>query len=276
MLGLRKLACLLFGVPLLGCTSNMSGFSDKVSVDPIREHSGEYRFVQSQGVFQSSAAANISWFSCTQDPKAGTFVLLNPGNLSWSKDNSCTSHLAKEALEKGLNVLALQRPQDEQLGDDRSLLSLRETVESLSREDRKLEGLWAEGEASLLALRLARVYPWEFLVIGNGIYDLEKTKQESKDQKFLELLQKFAANHMAEFIEKRSAAWDLAGLPKRVFLYHGSQVRLSSVEQASAFKSSLAASEYQVDLYILEEDGDQIRPEYQRAIISKILAARKP
>jgi hypothetical protein len=264
---LALFACLHF----TACTSNETVFSDKVIVDPISGRDGLPKYVQAQGQQAVSGAAKISWFTCTQSPSAASMVLLNPGPQVWSKDEACQTPAALAFLNHGWNVVAINRPEKETLGDDLALAQVKETVEWLQKENRRLEGLWSMGEGSVLALRLARQLPWKLLIVGNGIYDLEITLKESSDKDFLARVKAMPGSDDPSFVEKRSAAWDLTGLPKVVYLYHGGRNSQTSSDQATQFRNSLVASEHRADLYILEEDAQDLRPDYHRGILSKIL-----
>ncbi|WP_141736332.1 alpha/beta fold hydrolase [Oligoflexus tunisiensis] len=268
---LQHLALLGF-LQLTACTSNELVFSDKVTVDPITGQDGLPKYVQAQGQQPVSGSGRIQWFTCTQGPAAPTMVLLNPGPKPWSQDEVCKTAPALAFLNHGLNVVAINRPETETLGDDTSLNQVKETVDFLQKEgDRRLEGLWSLGEGSVLALRLARQYPWKVLIIGNGIYDLEMTLKDSADKDFLARVKAMTGSSNPSFVEKRSASWDLSGLPKVVYLYHGGRNAQVNSKQATQFRNSLAASEHKVELYILEEGTEDLRPDYHRGVLSKIL-----
>jgi hypothetical protein len=269
---MRLQSLALFGfLHLTACVSTESVFSDKVTVDPITDQEGLPKFVQAQGQQAVSGSGKISWFTCTQSAKATSMVLINPGPKGWSKDEVCKTPAAMAFLNHGLNVIAINRPETETLGDDTTLNQIKETVDFLQKEDRRLAGLWSMGEGSVLTLRLARQLPWKVLIIGNGIYDLELVMKDSADQAFLARVKDMPGSNDPMFVEKRSAAWDLSGLPKVVYLYHGGKNSQVSSNQAIQFRNSLAASEYRAELYILDEDSQDIRPDYHRGVLSKIL-----
>lgn len=262
----------LFGfLQLPACASNETVFSDKVTVDPIADQNGLPKYVQAQGLQAVTGSGKIAWFTCTQSAMGSSMVLINPGSKAWSKDEVCKTPAAMAFLNHGLNVIAVNRPEKETLGDDTALSQVKETLDFLQKEDRRLEGLWSMGEGSVLALRLARQYPWKILIIGNGIYDMELAIKESADKDFLARIKAMPGSDDPMFAEKRSAAWDLSGLPKVVYLYHGGKNSQISSNQATQFRDSLAASEHKVELYILDEDTQDLRPDYHRGVLSKIL-----
>ncbi len=261
---------------LLSCTSNESNFSDKVIVDPVGAQENLPKYAQSHGTF-ATPGGGVDWYTCTQNSSAGSIVMLNPGPKKWAKEDACGNPAAIEFLGHGWNVIAISRPAKEVLGDDASLEQIKETVEFLQKEDRRLEGLWSMGQGSIMALRLARQFPWKLLIIGNGIYDWELTLKESTDPDFLAKLKELPGSAESSFAEKRSAAWDLSALPKQIYLYHSGKNTQVLPSQAVLFKSSLAASEYKVELFVLDEDTNEIRPEYHRGVLNKIFQSyQKP
>jgi len=259
-------------INLSACASNESLFSDKVTVDPINLQDGVPKYAQTQGQQVVSGDDRINWFSCTQKATAPYLVMLNPAAKAWQKADACTHPAALEFLEHGFNIIAINRPSKEILGDDKSVNQVKETIEFLQKEDRRMEGLWAAGEASVLALRLARQLPWKILIIGNGIYDWEQTLKESADPGFVARMKALPGSNESRFAEKRSAAWELSGLPRLIYLYHSGKNAQVLPAQASRFKDSLAASEYKVELFVLDDDTQEIRPEYQRGVLSRILS----
>ncbi len=259
-------------INLSACTSNESLFSDKVTVDPVNLEEGIPKFAQAQGQQAVSGDGLISWFTCTQKASAPYLVMLNPAPQPWQKADACAHPAALEFLEHGFNIIAINRPLKEVLGDDESVNQVKETIEFLQKEDRRMEGLWAAGEASVLALRLARQLPWKILIIGNGIYDWEQTLKESSDPDFVARMKALPGSNQSRFAEKRSAAWELSGLPRLIYLYHSGKNAQVLPAQASRFRDSLAASEYKVELFVLDEDTQEIRPEYQRGVLSRILS----
>ncbi|MDQ3230394.1 MAG: hypothetical protein M3Q07_01125 [Pseudobdellovibrionaceae bacterium] len=269
---MRPLHLALLGfLQLTACTSNESVFSDKVTVDPITDRGGPPKYVAAQGQQPVSGGGKVTWFTCTQSPAAGFMVLINPGPQGWTQDEVCKTAPSLAFMNHGLNVMAINRPDKETLGDDMALSQVKATVDSLAKDNRRLEGLWSMGEGSVLALRLARQYPWKVLIIGNGIYDWEITAKDSADKSFLDRVKAMPGSDDPNFAEKRSAAWDLSGLPKLIYLYHGGKNSQVSSHQATQFRNSLAASEHKVELYILEEDTQDLRPDYHRGVLGKIL-----
>ncbi|MCX6129781.1 MAG: hypothetical protein NTX25_12065 [Proteobacteria bacterium] len=259
------------------CTSNQSTFSDRVIVEPVGSEAELSKYVQTTGDQKVLSGKHIQWFACTKLASAPTLVMLSPDSKGFAKASFCSHPVALEGLEHDFNVLLINLPYEiegkgqEAFGDNKSSQEILEFLAGQTKDGRQLEGLWGFGDGSVLALRLARQLPWKFLVIGNGIYDWEQTLKESLDPAFTARLQSASGEDKATFAEQHSAAWDLTGLPQRIFLYHGGKNTQVLPTQASQFKTSLAASEYQVELFLLEEDGNELRSDYHRGVMSKIL-----
>ncbi len=277
---------LLITLSAVSCVSNEHSFSDKVSIDPItvseEARRGETAFKQDGGVETFEKTLRIEWFSCTIGSQRPQLVLLNPNMEALSRESACQNPIAAEARVQGYNVLIINRPGQGQssgpnrLGDEEAVLAARRLVEQKKTQGYDIQGLWAYGEGSVEAFRLAKQFPFRFLVIGDGIYDLEKTLKDTKDPVFKARLDSLQSElDRGSFVEDRSIAWDFAGLPKEIILYHNNKNLQVSPEQASAFKASLAASEYKVELFIVDSEGVGLPGPFHRGLAQKILLKLK-
>ena len=267
------------------CVSNEHSFSDKVSVDPITVSEegklAEAKFVVETGVDSFDKTQKIEWFTCALASKKPFIVLLNPSDEPLTKASACQNSVAAEALSQGFNVLLLNRPGQAQssgaelFGDAAAIQSSRKLIETKKAQGHDIQGLWAYGDGTVQAFRLAKQFPFRFLVIGDGIYDWEKTVKEAKDPNFKLKLEDLQRSGSDTFVEDRSVAWDFAGLPKQVLLYHNNKNLRVLPEQAQAFKASLAASEYKVELFLVESEGAGLPGPFHRGLAQKILAKLK-
>ncbi len=262
------------------CVSNEQSFSDKVVVEAITAspESGEPRYVEEEGLFPVQGGQKVQWFSCTQGAAYPTVVLLNPPETPFLKGHVCQYPVASEFLSQGFNIVGFNRPGQgessgkDRLGDDEALSSSLALVTHLQQKGFKIVGLWAYGEASLQGFRMARRLPLKFLLIGNGIYDWEELLKQNQGQPLGTRLRNLQseAGEGASFAEKRSIAWDFAGLPKEIYLYHNQGNLAVPASEASAFKNSLAAGEYKVELLVLDQEGSGLPPALHRGLIKKI------
>lgn len=262
--------CLLLG--LTACVSNEEKFSDKMEFEPVEASKELTKSTGSQGITKSG---EVEWFRCEQSKGAPTFLLLNPENEAFS-DKACVQPIAQAFLSKKFNVIAVNRPGQgkskgkETLGDDASLAAVKSALDELSAEA-KVDGIWAFEEGSILGFRLAKAYPFKWLVVGNGIYDWDATLAESTDPQFVADLKKLQEGQDARFPEARSIAWDFSGLPKTIYLYHSATDRKVPEAHASRFRTALAAAEYKVELMSLKDENANITPIVQQAAIRAIL-----
>ena len=263
---------------LVSCVSNESNFLDKIVVEPVGNEAGVPLYVQSSGEQVGPEGVPIQWFSCTKEPYYPFLVMISPTQGEFTKAQSCSHVAALEGMKNGFNILLVNTPmqptlsQSNSFGEEASLKQILKFLTLQAQEGRQLIGLWGFGDGSILTMQLSRLLPWKFLIIGNGIYDWEQTIKESKDPLFTMRLKTAAGHEAAVFAEKHSVAWDLTGLPKKIYLYHGSKNTQILASQAGQFKTSLAASEYQVEVFFLDEDGADLRMEFHRGVLNKIFS----
>lgn len=269
---------------LTACVSNEFTFSDKVNIEPVesvaRGSSEEVAHKLEFGVENFGPSQQIEWFGCTHKPGLPTFVLLSPE--SFTKAEVCRHPAAAELLAQGFNVLAINRLGQgaskgvDRMGDETAVELDLQLLAKRKAAGSELKGLWAYGEASVEGFRVAKRFPFTYLVIGDGIYDWEKTLKETQDQDLKNRLSKLEGDSgEADFAEIRSIAWDFGGLPPSIYLYHNTKNLKVAAEQASAFKASLAASEYKVELFLVESAGQELPPPFHRGVIQKILLLLK-
>ncbi len=281
---LTKFCWLVLGTAFLqsACVSNENSFSDQVSIEALSAplESGEPRYVLEEGILATpgSSSQKVQWFTCTQGANAPGIMLLNAPAEAFQKNQVCQSPVASEFLNQGFNIVALNRPGQgessgkETLGGEQALEGSLALITQLRNKGYKIQGLWAYDEASLHGFRLAKNFPFSFLIIGNGIYDWDETLKNSGDKPFVAHLQALQGRgtEAAMFAEQRSIAWDFSALPKHVFLYHNQGNLRVPVSQATAFKNSLAAGEFRVELLILDQEGHRIPTALHRGLVKKL------
>lgn len=269
-----------------GCVSNEQAFSDRIAVEAVTDapDSGEPRYVQEEGLFAAPKDRKVQWFSCTQGAGVDAVVLLNPPETSFQKGQVCQHPVVSEFLAQGFNVVAINRPGHGESsgtdfwGDDEAVASATALVSELQGKGFRVSGLWAYGEASLQGFRMAKTLPLKFLLIGNGIYDWEELLKKSQDPQFSARVRKIQseAGEGSAFAEKRSIAWDFNGLPKEIYLYHNHGNLRVLPSEASAFKNSLAAGEYKVELLVLDQEGASLPAALHRGLIKKLGERLRP
>jgi hypothetical protein len=261
---------------IASCTSNQDQFKNSVEIESTE---GVGETVEAQVQQGSSAKVengySLEWFSCTRKPKADFIVMLSKKDAAFGAD-ACKTGLVQAFLQQDYNVLAVNRPGAgksegrEIVGDDKTLESLKGLLKSQTESGKSLKGLWGFEDASVLAFRAARSSTFQFLIVGNGLYDWEATLNESKDPAYVTELKRLQESSDAMFAEKRSVAWDFNGLPKTVFLYHMERDAKFPETQADAFRSALAANQYNVQLIKLRSENGILSPVVHQSVLLQI------
>lgn len=264
------------------CTSNQDQFSNTVEIESSE---GIGKVIEAQAQQGSSAkvdgAYSLEWFSCTRSARAPYIVMLNVRDKPFAQD-TCRTDLVQAFLQNEFNVIAVNRPGagksegKEVIGDDLTLKSLQSLVASQVESGKVLDGLWGFEDASPVAFRLARKSAFKFLIVGNGIYDWEATLSESKDAAFVSQLKDLQKGQEATFPEKRSVAWDFGGLPKDVFLYHSEKDPRYPESQADAFRSALAANQFNVQLIKVRVENGGLTPVAHQSVLIQVAQSVKP
>lgn len=263
------------------CVSNESSFLVNGVDEPMLSaqiRSSVPSYVQSLGEQIEAKGAPIQWFSCIKDARYPFLVMISPTQGEFTKTKSCTHLVAIEGMKNGFNVFMVNTPKQadqnrqHSFGDEESLRQIQKLLVAETQAGRRFSGLWGFGDGSILAMQLSRILPWNFLVIGNGIYDWEQAIKESKDPVFTERLKSAAGDDPAIFAEKHSIAWDLTGMPKKIYLYHGSKNTQILASQVDLFRTSLAVSEYQAEVFFLDTEGDYLRAELHSGVLNKIFS----
>lgn len=279
---LRVFAVICFSsFSILGCTSNQQQFSNSIEIESS-EGVGRAVDAQVQQGFSAKVEGGYSleWFSCTRNVKAPYVLMLSPQDNLFDRE-ACKSGLVQAYLQQDFNVLAVNRPGvgksegHELLGDDATLSSLQGLIKEQIGSGKTLDGLWGFEHSSILAFRVARSSQFKFLVIGNGIYDWEAILIESQDPKFVATLRELQKGQEPTFAEKRSVAWDFVGLPKSVYLYQTEKDAKYPEAQAEAFRSSLAANQYQVQLFKLRSETGSLTPEIHQSVLIQVAQSAK-
>lgn len=263
---------------LVGCISSHGGQSDD-----------EY-LVAKQSVLSSLSRSTyklagksykLESYQCeTRSLKAqdAPFVLVIGSNptVAWSK-SVCDRRQSQLFYTAGYRLMFLNPPGigrsngPYDLGGAKELAAYQAWLSSNS--DKKIWGVWSFGHHVIGAARLSRELSGaKFAIFSNGIYDLEIANQESEDKALKKLVDKLQKTEGDEVYDERSVAWDPDGLPKQIFIYHGRKTTLVSHSQAVRFKDSLAASGYDVSLYLLKEQGDDIAETSEIVVLKKMRA----
>ncbi len=275
---------LVLAVLLNACTSNMDDFSDIVEVE--HEEFAFSTYTQSSGTlkYDYKGAQDLEWFHCGAANANASFLLLSPENMPFTKVEFCKQTIAQGFLSEGFSVYGLNLPGngsstgEDDLGGKQSIAAIQAIVTGriALAPTQPMLGIWAYGTSSVAAFFYSKhVGQVPMLIVGGGIYDLEEVVAKAAPGPFLNLVNHLKQKEGAAFSEARSIAWDPAGLPKKLRLYHAAKDLRFPSESARAFRDSLSTLGYDVYIMIIPEAGHVLGREDHYATLKKLLAEYK-
>ena len=283
-----KVHFLLGAIFFMGCASNMDQFSNKVAIENANENQVVSTLAEEDIVVTSyekgQKKADLETAACVPK-KAGTSatVIIFSDDGFNTKGKLCDSWFMQIFLGGGFNVLAVNLPgQGGSTGESdfygpRDLAAVTGVIDELSA-DRKWEitGVWGYSKSTIIASFYAKKrQDVKWLILGGGIYDLEKFHKNLTEGVIKDTLDKMHAALGDDFYEARSIAWDIEDLPKRIYLYHAIGDPLVHESMAVAFRDALAVKEYNVSFLGLQKDAHDLSPTEHRQVISKIMELLK-
>ncbi len=280
--------CIWLFIVLLSISGCAAGLQE-AGIDLSSPDRGSFKVVEPK--MEVSGMANytfngrkgkVSWFSCSAPKKGDVVVLINP-DFSEFNSQVCRGAVAQAFLSKNVSVFALNRPgYGKSTPKERDFsgaitsaaidATVAQGIKSISWF-KKPDGVWATGSAVIAAGLLSkRTKDINWLILGNGIYDMEEFYAKSGDSRYKKLIDDARGdNDPSAFAEERSLAWDTSGLAKKIALYHGKGNIVIDPSQSESMRDTLAAEEYQVSLEIIEKLTHDISPAQHRIILEAIL-----
>jgi len=223
------------------------------------------------------------WLTCVSDRKVrGAFVLVNPDDLAFDANKFCEGWLAQTFLNEGFAILAVNRPGfgnstgQKDFGGEQSVEAIHAAMRVSQNEVNELpalKGIWGCQWGAVAAAFAGKKDTLDYLVIGNGIFDLESLQESSTGKLVRQDIETIVNVEGEDGVEVRSIAWDVEGLPKYVFLYHGRDNEEVSYRTAESFRDNLATAEYKVNLRVLDQIDYQLKDSVHSQIIQVTLRA---
>ncbi len=219
------------------------------------------------------------WQACVPDGSKATALLVDDLGAAFDGGGFCNDWLAQTFLAAGYAVILVNRP-----GYGRStgakdasgphsqaaILAGAGAAQAAVKSLKPISGVWAFSlgvpAAAFVAKKLSGL---RWAVFGAGIYDAEVTMNTTQDKKLRARIA--AAGQDEDAYETRSIAWDNAGLPKKVILYHGKDDVAVLPAQVQSFRDSLATAEYDVTLQTIAGVSHEIPAATHRQIIEIVL-----
>jgi len=222
----------------------------------------------------------VEFINCKIAAPKATIIAVHSDRAGFDVSKFCDGWIAQSFLSQGYDVIAVNRPGygnskgNPDFGGPQSIAALESGVKAavrIGRNPHQPSGIFGFSTGVSSAAFLAKKMPeLKFLILGSGVYDYEATLAETKDSYLKRDLKKIRDSGGNKAIEDRSIAYDVAGLPKKIVLYHGKQDTAVSPEQAKAFSDSLESSEYKVTFQILEGVSQDIPWMHHRQILEVI------
>lgn len=234
--------------------------------------------------FYDEQAFGVEWGNCfnVRLKNADTVLMMHDINQGFQlNEDICDQWASKSFIEAGYHVVFVNRPgygQSTGKSDDVGPLSI-EALEIMFNDfhrkfssDKKIVGIWGYGFGSIAAALLGRkVNGLEWLIMGGGIFDLDAALASTKDEEFKAKLtqMKQASDHALAI---RSVTFDIEGLPKHIFLYHGQEDKVVPLDNVKLFKSILSDLDVDVHLKVLNASAHQLKPTVHQQVLRNILA----
>lgn len=267
------LRTLFVSLLILGCQTHMEEVRLSNTLYPKHDEEVKVDLV-SNVIDVKINKARVTGVHCVLKDSDSRVLLLNRDQEVWA-EHSCDGPEIQSFARSGLSVVAVNWADgansswEFDLGGDRSLEVLSGYLDHFGRP---FVGIWAVGQGSILAARLAKNTRFQWALFGDGIYDFEAYKESrlySSQEQALKLLE---ASEGDQFLEKRSIAWDFDGFPARVYLYYNSCAEQILQSQAREFKGALSASNVSVSLKAVEVVGCRLSAEDHAYVIESFLS----
>ena len=268
-----------------GCVSNMDQFSNKVDINSVDDRNAPIVPAAANVVVtpysqneKSWAIETVSCINTGNQGAAGVLVFLENG-FNATDLKLCDSWFMQVFLAAGYKVLAVNLPgQGRSSGIDDfygpgSLGAVEGVIDPIaSAKSMDIVGVWGYSKASIAASFYAKKSKkLKWLILGGGIYDLEKFHKGLASGAMKETLDKFHLEQGDELYETRSIAWDIENLPKNIFIYHAISDPVIPEAQAIGFRDSLAAREYNVNYIGIQESTHDLVEKTHQKVLGKIM-----
>ncbi len=283
----RRLSLLvvIFWLPFTGCAT-LSNDDESITINETSEVS--FKAIKTTLVTAESSYRydgkphKVEWFSCSVKDAVATVLVMHEEGNPFKKPYICSSWSSQAFAAQKLNVLAVNRPgygrssgSVDVIGSH-SLTAIHSAYIDASRrlpQLTNLTGIWGYSLGATAAALYARKFKGlDWLILGGGVYDFEQAAALSKSP-FMRLRLSKAIKMGPSEIEKRSIAFDIEGLPKKIFIYHGKDDSRVPVQLAESFRDTLLSMEYPVKLEVLSGVSHKIAETTHRKVLDILIKA---
>ncbi len=232
------------------------------------------------------ASFAAEWMSCTNSKSKKSVLVMHQETIGFDSQNFCTSWVGQSFLSAGYNVVTVNRPGfgastgKQDFSGLQSMKAIKATLIDAASKSKisSITGIWGYSSGAVAAARYAKeISPrgLKFLILGSGVYDLEETAETTKDGNLKDRLAQIKTQFGDDAFDSRSIAYDVEGLPKKIFLYHGKKDKAVLPSQSRDFYDSLISSEYRVSLEMIKGIGHKIPEKTHRKILQVLAHSAK-
>lgn len=225
------------------------------------------------------------YFLCTSKSAKYTVMVMQTEDEPFTPNSSCQHWAVRSFANENYNVIAINRPGYGKSNGKRdfagaqSSAAINAAIKDIYSKNKTLPqiiGAWGYSIGATAAALFAKNHKGlQWLIIGGGIYDLEKSLNYSRNRQLREKVQALARISFSE-LEVRSISYDIEGLPHNVYIYHGKKDRTVFPRQAEELRDSLLALEHNVHLQIIKGLKHNIKPRYHAQILKVLIKAVTP
>ena len=269
---------------ILSCASTPKiNDTSSSTVDPVAAKDFKFKTITAKfsGGMADYKFNNVSykarWARCVLKPGAPFVAYFHGSDKATEGDAFCSDWTAQVILKNGFNVVAVNRPSfagstgnDDMAGPQSVAASLAGIKMAVGSDT--VAGFWGFDTGVIAASFSAKSQPnLNWLLLGNGFYDLEITERTTKSDAIRAAIQKQKTAEGDSALEKRSIAWDAAGLPKLVAIYHAKADDIAPANQVEAFNDQLRTAQSKVFIDEFEGGGHDIPWQAHYQIVDKAI-----
>lgn len=284
----RRIICALVGIAwcvLTSCTSNVEEFSEVVKADQAATTvpatpAEEAEFVSPYAWHEQKF--DVAWWAC-KVPSGQSAVLVFHGVEATPSRGFCQTWMAQVFLAKGINVVSFHRPGfgkstgEREFSGPQTVAAAQAVINEARKQKHAISGVWGIQDGAIGAAFYAKTDAHlQWLILGNGIYDLELAHKSIQSPLLKQQLNVLVAKEKDLAYESRSIAWDFSGLPRQLFLYHGQANTDVAPLQATQFRDSLVTQEHAVTLNLIEGGREVLTEAQQVQVMTMILEKITP
>jgi hypothetical protein len=221
------------------------------------------------------------WLQCVGKQGAPLVAFFHGNSGANNPQNFCDDWSAQVLLKNGFNVLAVNRPSfygsngKDDLSGPQSVEAINAGLKAASGSSPVI-GFLGVDTGVIAATFTAKTWPnLKWLILGNGLYDLESVERATQNDSIKKAITAQKNKEGEAALERRSIAWDIAGLPKLIAVYHTQSNTTSPKQQASDFTAQLRTA--QTKVFFDEVDGADVDLPWQAhyLIVEKALKNMK-